>query len=217
MISLASALEELENVPMVAREIELIQEILTDEFWRNATCPALDSVRRRLRGLIKLIELRKRPMIYTDFADEVRGATTVAVPGLATTGFESFRMKARQFLKGHENHIAVLKLRRNEPLTPTDLSELERIFTESGAAQAEIEQVREEGGFGLFVRSLVGLDREAAKRAFDSFMLGKMLTSNQIEFLSLVIGNTQAHLCLKRHSAYCDVPGATCLMFSVSG
>ena len=137
--------------------------------------------------MIKLIELRKRPMVYTDFADEVREATAVAMPGLATTRFESFRMKARQFLRGHENHIAVLKLRRNEPLTPTDLSELERIFAESGADSTEIEKVREEGGFGLFVRSLIGLDREAAKRTFDSFILGRVLTSNQIEFLNLVI------------------------------
>lgn len=187
LVSLASALEELENVPMVARELTLIQEIQTDEFWQNATCPTLESVRRRLRGLIKLIELRKRPAIYTDFADEVRGTTVVAMPGLAATEIESFRMKARQFLKGHENHIAVLKLRRNDPLTATDLSELERIFAESGADPSEIETVRSQGGIGLFVRSLVGLDREAAKRAFDSFMLNKALTANQIEFLNLVI------------------------------
>jgi hypothetical protein len=29
--------------------------------------------------------------------------------------------KARFFLKPHENHIAVLKVKRKEPLTPTDL------------------------------------------------------------------------------------------------
>ena len=116
-----------------------------------------------------------------------RVGAAVVLPGLGTVGLESFRMRARQFLKGHESHIAVLKLRRNEPLTPTDLSELERIFAESGADPSEIEKVRKEGGFGLFVRSLVGMDREAAKRAFDSFMLGKALTGNQIEFLNLVI------------------------------
>ncbi len=117
----------------------------------------------------------------------MRGVTSVALPGLTATGFESFRAKARQFLKDHENHIAVLKLRRNEPLTPTDLSELERIFAESGADPSDIDAVRQEGGFGLFVRSLVGLEREAAKRAFDSFLLGLSLTANQIEFLNLVI------------------------------
>lgn len=36
--------------------------------------------------------------------------------------------KARVFLRPHENHIAVLKLKRNEPLTKSDLAELERIF-----------------------------------------------------------------------------------------
>ncbi|MBZ0262046.1 MAG: DEAD/DEAH box helicase family protein [Hyphomicrobiales bacterium] len=187
IVALGSALEELGNVPMVAREFSLIQEIQSDDFWENVTCPGLESARRRLRGLIKLIELRRRPVVYSDFVDEARVGAAVVLPGLGTVGLESFRMRARQFLKGHESHIAVLKLRRNEPLTPTDLSELERIFAESGADPSEIEKVRKEGGFGLFVRSLVGMDREAAKRAFDSFMLGKALTGNQIEFLNLVI------------------------------
>jgi type I restriction enzyme R subunit len=40
---------------------------------------------------------------------------------------------------------------------------------------------------GLFLRSLVGLDREAAKRSFDAFLLGKTPTGNQIEFLNLII------------------------------
>jgi len=42
------------------------------------------------------------------------------------------------FLKPHENHIAVLKLKRNEPLTPTDLNELERIFLEAGVDETAL-------------------------------------------------------------------------------
>jgi type I restriction enzyme R subunit len=42
-------------------------------------------------------------------------------------------------------------------------------------------------GIGLFVRSVVGLDREAAKRAFDDFLAGKTLNANQIHFVNLVI------------------------------
>jgi hypothetical protein len=44
---------------------------------------------------------------------------------------DRFRAKARQFLVANQSHIAILKLHRNEPLTPTDLSELERIFAEA--------------------------------------------------------------------------------------
>jgi len=33
----------------------------------------------------------------------------------------------------------------------------------------------------------VGLDRQAAKRAFDGFLAGKTLTANQIQFVNLVV------------------------------
>jgi type I restriction enzyme R subunit len=39
------------------------------------------------------------------------------------------------------------------------------------------------------VRSLVGLDREAAKQALGHFVSGKTLTSSQIEFVELVINH----------------------------
>jgi len=48
-------------------------------------------------------------------------------------------------------------------------------------------KARSENGLGLFVRSLVGLDREAAKRSFAGFVSGKMLNANQIQFIHLVI------------------------------
>ena len=104
------------------------------------------------------------------------------------TDMDRFRLKARHFLKANENQIAVLKLRRNEPLTPTDLAELERLFLDAGiAGPAELDRVRTDGGLGIFVRSIVGLDREAAKGAFDAFQAGKPLTSDQIEFVDMVI------------------------------
>jgi type I restriction enzyme, R subunit len=98
-----------------------------------------------------------------------------------------FRMKARHFLRANENHIAFQKLRRNEPLTALDLLELERLFVAAGASPTELETVRADGGLGLFIRSLVGLDREAAKRTFEAFMADRILSANQIEFIDMVI------------------------------
>ena len=51
----------------------------------------------------------------------------------------------------------------------------------------ELKEVRSDGKLGLFVREMVGLDREAAKRAFDGFLIGKTMTANQIQFIDLVI------------------------------
>jgi type I restriction enzyme R subunit len=189
VIELASALEELGNVPMVASQMDFILEIQTDEYWQDVTPAMLETARRRLRDLIKLIELKKRPHIYTDFEDEIGGPEEIEVQGVTVgTDMNRFQMKVRHFLKEHQNHIAIQKLRRNEPLTEQDLEELERVFVEAGVAeQTDLEKLKEDGGLGVFVRSLVGLDREAAKRVFDSFQASRTLSASQIEFLNMII------------------------------
>src|SRR6266481_1952782 len=55
------------------------------------------------------------------------------------------------------------------------------------AMPGELKKIRSDGELGLFVRSIVGLDREAAKRAFDGFITGKTLAANQIQFINLII------------------------------
>src|SRR3954464_1180834 len=44
----------------------------------------------------------------------------------------------------------------------------------------------------VFIRSMVGLDRAAAKQALDGFIQGWALTTNQHEFLSMVIEHLTA-------------------------
>ncbi len=46
-------------------------------------------------------------------------------------------------------------------------------------------------GLGVFIRSLVGLDREAAKPAFSQFLAGGTVTANQVEFVNLIVGLTE--------------------------
>ncbi len=189
IVGIAGLLEALQNVPMVAAELSLILELQTDDYWQGITAPMLETVRRRLRALVKLIDLKRRPIVYSDFEDEIGRATAIDVSGVpAGTDMDRFRAKARQFLKANQSHIAILKLHRNEPLTKIDIGELERIFAEAGlSTPEELERIRTEGGLGLFVRSLIGLDRAAAKRAFDGFIEGRNLTAHQLEFLNMMI------------------------------
>lgn len=188
--SIASMLEGLSNIPMVAAQMVLIQELQTDEFWQDVTLPMLEDVRCRLRKLMQLVEAGSQNIIYTNFEDEIGPATTVDMPlGSNGTDKARFLAKVRHFLKQHENHLAIQKVKRNEQLTPTDLSELERIFIEESVATPEdMSRIQQEnGGLGLFIRSLVGLDREAAKRALAGFMEGRTFNANQIEFIDMII------------------------------
>lgn len=187
---IAGLLEEKAAIPMVRDQMALIQDVQTDEWWQDVTVPMLEVMRRRLRSLLQLIEKRQRKPIYTDFEDLIGAEIDVELPGLAAgTDLGKFRAKARAFLRDHMDHAAIAKLRMNRPLTVLDLAELERMFVESGLGTIEdIRRAAEESeGLGLFVRSLVGMDRSAAKEAMSPFLAGKSLSANQIEFVNLIV------------------------------
>ena len=194
--ALASGLEANANIPMIRDQLDLIQNIQTEEWWQYVTVDMLDNARKRLRLLIKLIDKKARKVIISDFEDQMGEETTFDLPGFsAPDTFEKFRAKARQFLLAHEDHIAVHKLRSNIPLTKTDLRELEHILLESGTATPDdVTKAKEASqGLGLFVRSLVGMEREAAKNAMNAFLKGRTPTANQIEFLEEVVNHLTAN------------------------
>ncbi|MCC7134493.1 MAG: DEAD/DEAH box helicase family protein [Gemmatimonadales bacterium] len=193
---IAGLLAEKDAIPMVREQMPLIQDVLTDEWWQDVTVPMLEAMRRRLRSLVQLIDKRQRKPVYTDFEDLIGGETDVTLPGFAVgTDQAKFRAKAQAFLRQHLDHVVIAKLRTNRPLTATDLAELERLLGESGAgAPEDVRRAAEEArGLGLFVRSLVGMDRAAAKAAFAAFYRAKTLTANQLELVNLIVDHLTAH------------------------
>ena len=203
--AIAGLLEEKSAIPMVRQQMPLIQELQTDEWWQDVTVPMLEVVRRRLRDLVKLIDKQQRKPIYTDFEDEMGAEIGFALPGLGEgADFARFRAKAQAYLRAHQDHIAIQKLRTNKPLTASDLAELERMLAESGAgALQDIERAKSESrGLGLFVRSLVGMDRAAAKGALAGFLAGKTLGANQIEFVDLIVDHLTEHGVMEARRLY---------------
>jgi type I restriction enzyme, R subunit len=193
---IAGLLEEKAAIPMVQEQLPLIHDLQTDEWWQDVTAPMLETVRKRLRSLIQFIEKAHRQPVYSDFEDELGDEEEVTLPGFGgPDGFQRFREKARAFLLAHQTHPAVSKLRTNAPLTPADVADLERLLASGGVGSPEdIERAKAEAsGMGLFVRSLVGLDREAAKQALAGFLAGKTLGASQIEFINLVIDHLTEH------------------------
>lgn len=189
---LADGLSELGSIPDVKKHLVLIEAVAGEEWWQDVTLPMLEQARRHLRGLIKLLEKIRRKVVYTDFEDQVGETSEVALPlGGSAGDFERFRLKARAFLQAHENHITLYKLRLNQALTASDLTELERLLIDSGTGSASdvARAVQESHGLGLFVRSLVGLDREAATQVLNGFVAGKTLNANQLEFVNLIVSH----------------------------
>lgn len=189
IVEIASLLEELSNVPMVATELELILEIQTEQYWQDITVPMLETIRKKLRLLIKLIEIKRRKPVYTDFEDEIGSTDEIELPGITPgTDMNRFRLKVQHFLKDYETHPTIQKIRGNEPITQQDVSELEQILLQTGIAQEEeLNKIQTGKGLGLFIRGITGITREAAKLAFADFINKRNLTSNQIEFVNMII------------------------------
>ncbi|KXK62539.1 restriction endonuclease subunit R [Micromonospora rosaria] len=186
---IASTLLEQTSIPTIRAQQQLLDEVAGDEWWSDVTLPMLELMRRRLRDLAGLISRAKRAIVYTDFSDKLGEISLVALDDIRIgTDFERFRDKAQAYLRAHEDHLALQKLRRNKQLSPTDLHELEQMLVAAGGGTEEIDRARHSSnGLGLFIRSLVGLDREAAHEAFSEFLAGRTLTGNQISFLHLIV------------------------------
>ncbi|MFM0168849.1 DEAD/DEAH box helicase family protein [Paraburkholderia sediminicola] len=187
--AIASALEEQMAIPAIKAEMVLIQSVASDDWWEDVTVLMLETVRRRLRTLVKLIPKGQKKIVYTNFEDELGESTVIDLPQVtAGLNMGKFREKARQFLKAHESHLSLQRLRRNQPLTRSDLIELEKMLLDAGGTQSLINEAKEKShGLGIFIRSLVGLDRETAMQAFSTLVNGTTATSNQIEFINLIV------------------------------
>ena len=183
------------TIPAVAAQAELLEEVAGDGWWVDVTLPMLESARRRLRGLVQFLDKTKKNAVYTSFQDELSDPEVIDLPVFTPgTDMQRFQAKAAAYLKAHQDHIALQRLRRNKPLTPDDLEALEQMLLESGAGDAAaINQAKEEAhGLGLFVRSLVGLDRQAAKDAFADYLDGTTFSANQLHFINHIIDELTA-------------------------
>jgi type I restriction enzyme, R subunit len=199
VIQIAGLLEDQRTIPLVAEQLELILDVQADEWWTDVSYPLLEDVRKRLRLLVPLIERAKKGLVFGDFEDVIGEGADVELPGTGgeagSPEFVQFRKKAEYFLKEHLAEAAVAKVRSGESLTADDIAELQRILVAAGIGDdASFAAASERAGsFGLFVRSIVGLDRAAAKQAFAGFLDEKRYSKNQIEFVNMIIDYLTEH------------------------
>ena len=71
---------------------------------------------------------------------------------------------------------------------------LEQMLVAAGGQQADIVWASgQPGGLGVFIRSLVGLDRAAAVEAFGHFLATGSFTVDQVRFVDLIIDELTAN------------------------
>lgn len=191
VIEIAEDLESKETIPAVKAELALIQDMQTEDYWKDITLPMIETIRKKLRGLIQFIDRSSIKPVYSVLTDEIGEATAIELQDFSTgINLAQYKKKVEAYIRANANHVAIAKLKLNKPLTPTDLNELERFVYESDIVES---RERFEECFGnekpltAFIRSLVGLDRNAAKEAFGRFLDANKYNSQQIRFVEMII------------------------------
>lgn len=182
-------LEAKAAVPDVAREMEVILEVQTGDWWTGATPDMIEEVRRRLRALMSRIEPDKQVVINTNLADVMSDKREIDLVDLGgASSLAQFRRKARAYVDAHADHVTIARLRQGRPLTPSDLDELQKLFVDAGIAEGDdFLRVRQMPDLPDFIRSLVGLDRRAAHGALNAALAGVTLSARQIEFVERIL------------------------------
>ena len=207
VVELAMLLEEKSAIPAVKAQLEYLAAIQDAVFWGGIDLNALEEMRLRLRGLVPFLDRKRRKVVYTDFKDEVmtvREASVVHMPKMTGAQYEK---KVEDYLRNHLNHIVIHRLRANQPLTQTDLRELEAALTEIGEEDGEAllsSLLARNGAPSLahLVRSLVGMDRTTAQAVFSRFLADRSLTPPQIRFIEMIIDQLTARGIMEASALY---------------
>ena len=186
----AKALEKKGNIPQVLTHLPLIKEVQNEKYWKSINLKKLEELRTALRDLIKYLEIQKQQPVYTNFIDEIDlDNIRVNEPISTYTSLQSYRDRVEKYVRDNKHHLTISKLRTNIPITKEELNELEKIFYTEDAAvsRSQFENEYNNIGLGVFVRNILGMDKEAAQNAFSNFIQSENLSGNQITFVDTII------------------------------
>ncbi len=192
VVEIAQLLEEKTTVPSVKLQIEYIASLQQDDFWVDMNLDGLEDLRLRLRGLVQFLDKKNRKIVYTDFQDEIVGVRDTEGIDMPKMTGPQYEKKVREYLKNHEMDIVIHRLRSNEPLTQSDLEGLQEALVQVGADEGDqlLKGLLARSGapsLPHFVRTLVGLDRKAANKAFAELLSNHSLSPKQMQFIEMVI------------------------------
>jgi type I restriction enzyme R subunit len=189
VVNTAGKLSKKASIPSVAKKMDFIRDAQDKTFWEAGDIPAIEQLRIELRDLIKFLDFEETPIYFTAFTDEFEGNVIEYPLVYGFNDLDAYKRKVEAYLKQHSDHLTIIKIKNNIRITQEELTELEKILFEQGelGTKAEFEKAFGQQPIGKFIRSIVGLDTNAAKQAFGELLSGKILNSNQIRFIDLII------------------------------
>ena len=193
------------NIPEIMAQSDLINKILHSNYVEDAGINEFEHIRENLRNLMKYVTGGVDPVDTTIIADEILSMDWNESE-LENDDLKNYKMKAEFYIRQHQDHLVIAKLKSNIPLTETDVSALEQILWSEVGSKEDYENEYGSKPLGEFVREIVGLDMNAAKEAFAEFLNDTSLDSRQIYFVNQIVEYIVRNGMMKDMSVLQDAP-----------
>ena len=194
--SLRAQVDELPmGVNVVARERELIENVLGDEWWIDPADDALREMTRRLAPLMPYRTPKTTPLMRLDLKDMTLIKERIELGGdLGRLSIAAYRERVEAFVRDLVDENPVLqKVRDGADLTKDEIHDLAALLesSELHVTEERLQQVYDNrtAHFLQFIRHVLGLERvasweETVTARFDAFIAAHSdLSSRQILFL----------------------------------
>ncbi|OON84776.1 restriction endonuclease subunit R [Oribacterium sp. C9] len=180
-----SSIASVANIPEIQAQKDLITRILDTDYVERAGIEDFEHIREKLRNLMKYLP-HDKVRYDTDFTDDILDVQWNASE-LDNDELKNYKAKAEYYIRQHQDNIVIAKLKSNKPLTSFDIEALENILWKEVGTKEDYEKEYGQKPLGEFVRSIVGLDMNAAKEAFSQFLENSSLDSRQIYFVNQIV------------------------------
>jgi type I restriction enzyme R subunit len=201
-----NALSQLKTIPEVKAKSAQMEQILSPGWLDEAGVEDFEKIRRAFRDLIKYIPPKKRCEYLTHFDDEIVAREEHDTPRLENDDLANYKQKAEFYVRNHQDHLSIAKLKTNKPLTETDVKDLEQILWSEVGSKSDYEKEYGTKPLGEFVREITGLDMNAAKEAFAQYLDETHLDSRQIYFVNQIVEYIVHNGLLKDFSIFQETP-----------
>ncbi|OGU73484.1 MAG: type I restriction endonuclease, partial [Ignavibacteria bacterium RBG_16_34_14] len=189
------------NLAQVAVHIRVINDVLSNEFWKEANLALIDETKETLAPIMKYKQQKPSLVIELGLDDIIESRRWVILrKDNEKVYIEEYRKRVeKKILELADKHPAIIKLKNGEELTIDDLLDLE--LTLSKELKAEDISLDEEnmlkaygvkvGSFVDFLKHALNIEKipsyeDIVKKAFDAFILEHNYNADQSRFLRAV-------------------------------
>ncbi len=183
------------HLAQVQQHGDLINTLREPDWWPVASFGEMENARKKLRGIMHLMEKETpppEPVVFTDITedrDQIR--REVRETNIRPVDFKLYRQQIQGALEPLFTSSPVLiKIRNGEPVTEQELDELTKLVLIQNP-NVDIKVLKDfypqaSAGLDQILRTLVGMDHQAVAERFARFAAAHSLSSQQLRFLDML-------------------------------